>query len=80
MSILALLVAAVLGFALVSAQTSGFHSINKPSQSDKVQAGSTFNIKWTVASQYASGTCVIKLIAGMDQNALEAAGAVGKSS
>lgn len=47
---------------------SAFDPVTSPTEHQKVQAGSTLNIKWTVAPQFASTKVNLILIGGPEQN------------
>lgn len=60
--------AAVMAFASsVIAQTAGFIPVTVPTSNEEVDAGSDFEIQWTVPAAYADGTVSLHLIGGESQ-------------
>ncbi len=65
---------AIAGSAL--AQTADFLPVTKPLSNEKVPAGSTYVVEWTVPAKYSSGTITISLIGGKDQASLTGLGTI----
>lgn len=64
-------VATVLAFAsAVYAQVAGFHPITKPTQDEKVPAGSTYEIVWEPSPDH-PGTVEIALLGGSSPQTLD---------
>lgn len=64
--------AAVLAFAsAVLAQTDGFNVITKPTDSEKVPAGSTYEVVWQPGPEKYAGPITIDLVGGPSQQGLQ---------
>lgn len=64
-------VATVLAFAAaVLAQTDGFNVITKPKESEKVPAGSTYEVVWQPGPEKYTGPVTIALVGGATQQTL----------